>query len=219
MKGLWTKDIRLFSSQQKNLAVIWLVAAGILIATDQISFAISYTSVITIMTAISTISYDTFDNGNAFLFTLPFSRKEYTREKYLFSLFWGMITVIGGILLVGIVTAAKGTLLMRSEEIVMAVLLNIPMLLIFQSMALPFLLKYEAEKGRIALAAMIGGIVFVVIFFFKMFETAGIELIDIVMNQMYLKNITLWASIYIISIVIWFLSLKIAEGIMLKKEF
>lgn len=49
--------------------------------------------------------------------------------------------------------------------------------------------------------------------------TAGIELIDIVMNQMYLKNITLWASIYIISIVIWFLSLKIAEGIMLKKEF
>ena len=55
-------------------------------------------------------------------------------------------------------------------------------------MALPFLLKYEAEKGRIALAAMIGGIVFVVIFFFKMFETAGIELIDIVMNQMYLKK-------------------------------
>ena len=211
MKGLWTKDIRLISSQQKNLAVIWLVAAGILIATDQISFAVTYTSVITIMTAISTI--------NAFLFTLPFSRKEYTREKYLFSLFWGMITVIGGILLVVIVTAAKGTLLMRSEEIVMAVLLNIPMLLIFQSMALPFLLKYEAEKGRIALAAMIGGIVFVVIFFFKMFETAGIELIDIVMNQMYLKNITLWASIYIISIVIWFLSLKIAEGIMLKKEF
>ena len=211
MKGLWTKDIRLISSQQKNLAVIWLVAAGILIATDQISFAITYTSVITIMTAISTISYDTFDNGNAFLFTLPFSRKEYTREKYLFSLFWGMITVIGGILLVVIVTAAKGTLLMRSEEIVMTVLLNIPMLLIFQSMALPFLLKYEAEKGRIALAA--------VIFFFKMFETAGIELIDIVMNQMYLKNITLWASIYIISIVIWFLSLKIAEGIMLKKEF
>lgn len=55
MKGLWTKDIRLISSQQKNLAVIWLVAAGILIATDQISFAITYTSVITIMTAISTI--------------------------------------------------------------------------------------------------------------------------------------------------------------------
>ena len=103
------------------------------------------------------------------------AEKNNTREKYLFSLFWGMITVIGGILLVVIVTAAKGTLLTRSEEIVMTVLLNIPMLLIFQSMALPFLLKYEAEKGRIALAAMIGGIVFVVIFFFKMFERQGLS--------------------------------------------
>ncbi len=59
----------------KNLAVIWLVAAGILIATDQISFAISYTSVITIMTAISTISYDTFDNGNAFYLRFHLAEK------------------------------------------------------------------------------------------------------------------------------------------------
>ena len=119
------------------------------------------------MTAISTISYDTFDNGNAFLFTLPFSRKEYTREKYLFSLFWGMITVIGGILLVVIVTAAKGTLLMRSEEIVMAVLLNYSNAIDFSINGPSFSIKYEAEKGRIALAAMIGGIVFVVYLLFQ----------------------------------------------------
>ena len=219
MKGLWTKDIKLISSQQKNLVLIWLIAAGILIATDQISFAITYTSVITLMTAISTISYDSFDNGNAFLFTLPISRKEYTREKYLFSLFWGIVTVIGGVLLVVIVMAGKGTFSMRSEELLIVVLLNIPMLLIFQSLALPFLLKYGGEKGRLVLAVMIGAIIFVVIFFSQMFENVGIELMDIMINQLYLKNITLWVSTYIISIAIWFLSLKISEGIMQKKEF
>ena len=219
MKGLWIKDIKLISSQQKNLVLIWLIAAGILIATDQISFAITYTSVITLMTAISTISYDSFDNGNAFLFTLPISRKEYTREKYLFSLFWGIATVIGGVLLVVIIMAGKGTFSMRSEEILIVVLLNIPMLLIFQSLALPFLLKYGGEKGRLVLAVMIGAIIFVVIFFSQMFENVGIELMDIMMNQLYLKNITLWVSTYIISIAIWFLSLKISEGIMQKKEF
>lgn len=52
------------------------------------------------------------------------AEKEYTRENICLASL-GMITVIGGILLVSIVTAAKGTLLMRSEEIVMAVLLNI----------------------------------------------------------------------------------------------
>lgn len=219
MKGLWTKDIKLISSQQKNLVLIWLIAAGILIATDQISFAITYTSVITLMTAISTISYDSFDNGNAFLFTLPISRKEYTREKYLFSLFWGIATVIGGVLLVVIIMAGKGTFSMRSEEILIVVLLNIPMLLIFQSLALPFLLKYGGEKGRLVLAVMIGAIIFAVIFFSQMFENVGIKLMDIMMNQLYLKNITLWVSTYIISIAIWFLSLKISEGIMQKKEF
>lgn len=58
MKGLWTKDIKLISSQQKSLLAIWLIAAGILITTDQISFAISYTSIITSMIGVSTITYD-----------------------------------------------------------------------------------------------------------------------------------------------------------------
>ena len=219
MKGLWTKDIKLILVQQKNLVLIWLIAAGFLIATDQISFAINYTSIITLMTAISTVSYDSFDNGNAFLFTLPISRKEYTKEKYLFSLFWGIVTAIGGILLVVIVMVGKGTFSMRSEEILIVVLINIPMLLIFQSLALPFLLKYGGEKGRLVLAVMIGAIIFAVIFFSQMFDNLGIELIDIMMNQLYLKNIMLWVSTYIISIAIWFLSLKVSEGIMLKKEF
>lgn len=87
MKGLWTKDIKLISSQQKSLLAIWLIAAGIFITTDKISFAITYTSIVTSMIGVSTITYDAFDNGNVFLFTLPFTRKEYAMEKYLFTLF------------------------------------------------------------------------------------------------------------------------------------
>ena len=103
------------------------------------------------------------------------AEKNIQEKNICLASFWGMITVIGGILLVVIVTAAKGTLLMRSEEIVMTVLLNIPMLLIFQSMALPFLLKYEAEKGRIALAAMIGGIVLLLSSFSKCLKRQGLS--------------------------------------------
>ena len=32
----------------------------------------------------SSISYDEFDNGNAFLFSLPITRKDYVLEKYIF---------------------------------------------------------------------------------------------------------------------------------------
>lgn len=219
MKGLWTKDIKLISSQQKSLLAIWLIAAGILITTDQISFAITYTSIITSMIGVSTITYDAFDNGNVFLFTLPFTRKEYAMEKYLFTLFLGAIAAIGGILLVIVVMMAKGIFSVNAEEIVTTVLINIPILLIFQSIFLPFQLKYEGEKGRIAVLVTIGAVIFIVIFLFRMFEMAGVELLDIMLNHMYLKNITLWVSTYIISIAVWLLSLKISERIILKKEF
>lgn len=219
MKGLWTKDIKLITSQQKSLLSIWLIAAGILITTDQISFAITYTSIITSMVGVSTITYDAFDNGNVFLFTLPFTRKEYAIEKYLFTLFLGALAAIGGILLVIVVMMAKGTFSVNTEEIVITVLINIPILLIFQAIFLPFQLKYEGEKGRIAMIAAIGAVIFIIIFLFKMFEMAGVNLLDIILNHMYLKDTALWISIYIISIAVWLLSFKISEGIVVKKEF
>ena len=220
MKGLWTKDIKLITSLQKNLLIIWLVAAGILIATDQISFAITYTSIITSMTGISTITYDAFDNGNVFLFTLPITRKEYAMEKYLFTLVLGVLATIGGILLVIVVMTAKGIFSANAEEIIVAILINIPILLVFQAISLPFQLKYEGgEKGMLAMIAAIGALLFIIIFLFRMFEMAGVDLVDIMLNHMYLKDTVLGISIYIISIVLWVLSLKISEGIVLKKEF
>lgn len=52
-----------------------------------------------------------------------------------------------------------------------------------------------------------------------MLEMAGIDLLDIILNHMYLKDTTLWVSTYIISIVVWLLSFIISERIVLKKEF
>ena len=60
---------------------------------------------------------------------------------------------------------------------------------------------------------------FIVVFLFRMLEMAGIDLLDIILNHMYLKDTTLWVSTYIISIVVWLLSFIISERIVLKKEF
>lgn len=165
---------------------------------------------------VSTITYDAFDNGNVFLFTLPFTRKEYAMEKYLFTLFLGAVATIGGILLVIVVMMAKGAFSVNAEEILITVLINIPSLLIFQAIFLPVQLKYEGEKGRIV---VIGAVIVIVVFLFRMLEMAGIDLLDIILNHMYLKDTTLWVSTYIISIVVWLLSFIISERIVLKKEF
>ena len=109
---------------------------------------------------------------------------------------------------------AKGTFSVNAEEIMITVLINIPILLIFQAIFLPVQLKYEGEKGRIAIIAAIGAVIFIVVFLFRMLEMAGIDLLDIIFNHMYLKDTTLWISTYIISIAVWLLSFKISERIL-----
>ena len=90
MKGLLIKDWKLLLRNQKSFLVIMSVMMVLYMAIGNPVFVISYTPMLCVFVALSTITYDMFDNGAAFLFSLPFSRKDYVREKYIFS---GLITL------------------------------------------------------------------------------------------------------------------------------
>ena len=74
MKGLFVKDIELMK-QQKQFFVLVVVMGVILnlAGSGSVSFAIGYFTIVTAIFAITTISYDEFDNGLAFLMTLPWA--------------------------------------------------------------------------------------------------------------------------------------------------
>ena len=69
-----------------SLSIIFAVVIFMLVAGQDTSFVIMYANIIFMMFGLSTISYDAFDNGEAFLFTLPITKKLYVKEKYVFSL-------------------------------------------------------------------------------------------------------------------------------------
>lgn len=220
MKGLWIKDLKLMMVQKKSLFVILLVAVGILLFSEDETFPIGYISFLISISAVSTISYDEFDNGNTFLFTLPVSRKGYTLEKYLFSIIVGILAVICAVFLITIVTMQKGTFGIRLEDILITAAINIPILFLFEAIILPFKLKYEAEKGRIAMIAAIGAIVVILIFLQKtIFELLGMDILNQMINQLAFNETKTWITIYATAIIIWFISLKISEKIMINKEF
>lgn len=220
MKGLWIKDLKLMMVQKKSLFVILLVAVGILLFSEDETFPIGYISFLISISAVSTISYDEFDNGNAFLFTLPVSRKDYTLEKYLFSIIVGILAVICAVLLITIVTMQKGTFGIRLEDILITAAINIPILFLFEAIILPFKLKYEAEKGRIAMIAAIGAIVVILIFLQRtIFELLGMDILNQMINQLAFNETKTWITIYATAIILWFISLKISEKIMMNKEF
>lgn len=90
MKGLFVKDLKLMSGQKKFLALVFLLAC-VLLTTNSATFVINYLTIFCSILVVSTISYDEFDNGNAFLFTLPISRKEYVRKNTYLDLVWALL--------------------------------------------------------------------------------------------------------------------------------
>ena len=85
MLGLIEKDLRLTLARKQTLIIFFIMALVMGLSMNG-SFIIGYLTMLATIIAVGTISYDEFDNGFAFLMTLPFDRRTYVREKYLFSL-------------------------------------------------------------------------------------------------------------------------------------
>ena len=96
MKGLLIKDIKLMKNQKTFFAAMIFVGIMFLITQETPYFVIAYITTMFSMFTITTLTYDEFENGAAFLFTLPFSRRDYVKEKYLY----GMITCVLGVVIV-----------------------------------------------------------------------------------------------------------------------
>ena len=114
------------------------------------------------MFTLSSISYDEFDNGYAFLFSLPITRKGYVLEKYSFGLIVGIISWLFATTIAIIAGLMKGSIILK--DIIIIALLELLVLVILLSVMLPFQLKFGGEKGRIAIICAVG-IVFVIAFF------------------------------------------------------
>ena len=69
MKGLLIKDFKLLKVQKNSFLLILCIAIGMEIFTNSTSssFIIGYLSFVATLFTLSSISYDEFDNGNAFL--------------------------------------------------------------------------------------------------------------------------------------------------------
>ena len=101
MRGLFVKDFRLLMLQKNFLLLILAIVIGMMAFTDDVVFPLGFLSFVVSLFTVSTISYDDFDNGNAFLFTLPITRENYVIEKYFLGLLFGctawiVATVLGG---------------------------------------------------------------------------------------------------------------------------
>ena len=117
---------------------------------------IPYITIMIGMLTLTTISYDDFENGLGYLFTLPVSRREYVGEKYLFSIVTtlpGLILVSAGSLVVSRIRGVDFTM----EECVLSVISSFLMVTVMLAIFIPLQLKFGVDKSRVAMMIVFGG--------------------------------------------------------------
>lgn len=203
---------------QKNFFLtILIIAIGFAFGTENFAFPLGFLPFVVSLFSLSTISYDEFDNGNAFLFTLPITRKEYVKEKYLLTLFLGVIALLlGNLITLGTVFFKKETITVDIIWISLAILSTVTVL---SAVMLPFQLKYGAEKARIAIIITFGILFLAGAAFVKIMKALNFNTTSILLKLSELHVGVLIGAFAVLATLFVLLSMRISTKIVEKKEF
>lgn len=211
MKGLLIKDFKLMKMQKRFFLLILLVGVVITFSSYDVAFTTGFMASVSSLFSISSISYDEFDNGNAFLFSLPISRRTYAVEKYIFGAILGCCAWVLAMIIAISVGFLKG--IHPDTETWFSAFLILSMMFVILALMLPFQLKFGGERGRIVLLLVISGL-----------APNGLELIGIdllaMLDAMPAVNAGIMSFItLLIALLFLGVSCLISIGIVQKKEF
>lgn len=218
MKGLLVKDFKLICQQKNFFILLLIVSAGLLFINDDVIFPLGFLTFVVSLFSVSTISYDEFDNGNAFLFTLPITRRIYAAEKYCLALILGCGGWVFAVLLSVCASVMREKPL--TVEFLVSALMILPIMILINAVTIPFQLKFGADRGRIAIICSIGLLIVIGISVNNIVEHIfGVDILSMIDSLPALSLSGLIAALTAAAAAVMFISLKISINILRKKEF
>ena len=217
MKGLLIKDFKLMLMQKNFFIIIIVVACLMSISSQDPTFMIGFITLILSLFTVSTISYDEFDNGYPFLLTLPFSRKTYVLEKYVYGLILGTGAWIVSVMICSLMLIVQGKPV--TSDMLIGAFVILPMFLVIESLMIPVHLRFGGEKGRYALIACVGVLVVIGFVVMKIVEIFHIDVLPLILAIDALGPVMFMVILLMIGFLIMLVSLKVSLSIMNKKEF
>lgn len=216
MRGLLEKDFRLLKGQ-KNFFLIILVITVLLSMNSSDNFAVTYLTFIAGFLTISSFGYD--DNGNCmpFLMTLPVSRKLYVKSKYVLGF---LLTSTGWLLgmIISIVITMVNKNMPRPEELLFQVVWVLLWMMVM-ALTLPPLFKYGAEKGRMAMLAIMLILMAVIFAVSKLGEEMGFDINASIDALSGLGTVAIIVIMAAVALVMLLISYSISAKIVQKKEY
>ena len=216
MKGLLVKDMRIFMRMKLSLFVILALGIFMSFNNGDPSFSLGYMMLVSAMFVINTISYDYFENGMSFMFTLPISRRAYVMEKYLLTFLVELAVSAVAVVIQLVAYVVNGTADWQMFFITGIVCMVAASLIM--AMYIPVNLKFGPEKSRIALFIFAGSIGAISYLIYKieplqqlLIRVAGM-LSGLTAAQAICIAVGIWVLLMAVSVII---SIRIME----KKEF
>ena len=216
MKGLFLKDYYLNFSNRRSLFLFLFMSIFMAFAMDG-SFIIGYTGMLMGILAIGTISYDSNENGMAFLMCLPIGRKDYVKEKFIYTFLMETIGCLVGVIIYYAVSLIKGMKVDAIAHLSFGASFALVMSLMMALMIL-IELKYGVEKSRTVML-VIYGIVFILAFAVKQIPGLQRALISFVIFLSKAPAAMVAVAVLAIYLTILFILYSLSLRAMEKKEF
>lgn len=162
MKGLLVKDYRFLLGQKSSFLIFIGLGLFFLLTGEDVNFGVSYAMIFAAIFAAGSITYDSHENGMAYLLTLPIQKKGYVAEKYLFSL--AVIVLMGAVMGAMVLGCGMfGGTVYETEVVIDAFVMAFTMAVTMIAIMIPIYVIFGAEKARIAIM-VIAGVIAVLVF-------------------------------------------------------
>lgn len=218
MSGLLVKDLELMKINLKTYLAVFLIGLIYLAAQKNGgTFFVCYAIFVSIGVSVGTISYDSYHHGMNFLMTLPVTRKQYVWSKYLLAFGFLIVVSVISLLLGMLKIQVSGT--QETMDLLISAGVSLAVACVVISGMIPLRLKYEVEKSRVLMAALVAVVFFVVIACKKLFDRyqeAGGRSLD------FLADLSGWqigVILIAVALICIGVSVKVSDHIMEKKEF
>lgn len=210
IKGLIKKDLYNLASYKTSIIIMVLFCGIAIIGSRAVTYGPIIICTMVGMIALSTFNYDEIAKSNKYILTLPTNKKEIVKEKFILAIgsaiIGGIIGIIITIVVANIMNYIKPEDMINIDYkgLIVSTIGGMFGIALIQSIQIPSIYKWGAEKGRIQMFILVFGIVAIIsgIIFFLMKMNININmgiLENILNNYGVLLLIAIIALMYLIS--------------------
>ena len=142
MKALLIKDLSYLKSS-RILVIVPVV--GLILSLSGGSFFITWVCIMAASMVQTTFTYDEFENGMSYLLTLPVSRRQYVRSKYLMALLCVAAMICAALALTCVLDAVMGR---AQEDLLTSAVTGLIVADLYISVSIPGIIRLGVERGR-----------------------------------------------------------------------